>query len=103
MAKISPVLRSMEGGFGHWCPGCKTMHYIAVDRPLSNGARWSFDGNIEHPTFSPSVRIRIPDWNGKPESCCHYFLRGGKLQFCADSTHELAGKTVPLPEFPEND
>jgi hypothetical protein len=31
---------------------------------------------------------------------CHYFLQDGALQYCGDSTHGLAGKTVPLPELP---
>lgn len=103
MARVSPVLRSMDGGFGHWCPGCNTMHYIAVDKPLANGARWTFDGNLDAPTFGPSVRVTIPDADEDMVACCHYFIRGGEIQFCSDSTHSLAGKTVPLPEFPQSE
>jgi hypothetical protein len=32
---------------------------------------------------------------------CHYFLTDGLISFCGDSTHDFAGKTVPLPELPE--
>lgn len=78
---------------------------------------WSFDGNLDRPTFNPSVKItgkqRVVingkwtrawqrDSTGKPvDMCCHYLLHAGQLKYCADSTHALAGKTVPLPELPE--
>ncbi len=77
---------------------------------------WSFDGNLEAPTFNPSVKITgkltikldgrwIGDWvrdaGGDPvDFCCHYFLHAGQLQFCGDSTHALAGKTIELPPLP---
>lgn len=32
---------------------------------------------------------------------CHYFIRGGKIEFCGDSTHNLSGQTVDLPDIPE--
>jgi hypothetical protein len=31
-----------------WCPGCKTQHPFDLNR-------WQFDGNLEAPTFSPSL------------------------------------------------
>jgi len=34
-----------------------------------------------------------------PTEVCHYFLKGGMLQFLGDCTHTLAGQTVPLPEL----
>lgn len=77
---------------------------------------WIFDGNYETPTVSPSVKItgkqtvkdeqgETGDWicgaDGKAlDLCCHYILTMGQLNFCDDCTHELAGKTVPLPELP---
>lgn len=97
MAKVSGKLRSVEGGLGHWCPGCEEMHVIPTDR--ANGRGWAFDGNLACPTFSPSARIAAA-WEEGP-TCCHYFLKAGRLQFCADSTHALAGKTVDLPDLPE--
>lgn len=114
MGQISATLRKADGGFSHWCPGCEEMHFIAVGR--ASGPNWSFDGNVERPTFNPSVRITGKEtvkvdgkWTGEwkrdaagnlVDSCCHYFLRGGQLEFCGDSTHALAGKTVPLPPLP---
>jgi hypothetical protein len=92
-----------EGWFGHWCPGCQSGHEIAVTQPLANGAKWTFDGNMERPTFSPSINIRWGKYAGGNEDhggVCHYFIRGGMIEFCGDSTHALAGKTVALPDIP---
>jgi len=35
-----------------------------------------------------------------PHACCHYFIKAGQIEFQGDSTHALAGKTVPLPPLP---
>ena len=97
---MSELLAQTAAGYRHWCPGCKREHVI----PSS----WIFDGNYSAPTFTPSVRITYngPDAGRRrrggqraPASCCHYLLTRGQLTFCTDSTHELAGKTVPLPEL----
>ena len=83
--------------------------------PLPDG--WNFDGNLESPSFRPSFKHsglkvvivdgkRTGEWvhdaagNTVP-SICHYFVTAGQLQFCGDSTHALAGKTVPMPDLPE--
>jgi len=103
MGQVSGVLRKAENGHSHWCPGCEGMHVI----PSS----WDFDGNVDKPTFNPSVRITYNgpdagqerDYGRAPSACCHYFLHAGQLQFCSDSTHELSGKTVALPPLPHQD
>ncbi len=108
MGQINDKLRSVQNGIGHWCPGCEEMHVITNS--------WSFDGNFDSPTFNPSVKITgkqtikvngkwVGDWvrdiNGNViDFCCHYFLHNGNLQFCNDSTHLYAGKTIPLQSLP---
>ena len=109
MSVVSKVLRRHTLGFAHWCPGCKEMHTL----PDS----WTFNGNVDKPTFTPSFRhsgmkrvleygrwtghwYRDADGNPIPH-VCHYILTAGQLEFCSDSTHDLAGQTVPLPELPE--
>jgi hypothetical protein len=89
----------------HWCPACKSTHDFAVEQPFRNGARWTFDGNAEAPTFNPSMNIRvgpIPSHDGKPErtDVCHYFLHAGQIQYLGDCTHAMAGQTVDLPDIP---
>lgn len=74
----------------HYCPGCKHKHRINVEKPNHCGAIWSFNGDMESPTFSPSINI---------VGQCHYFIRNGMIEYCSDSKHELAGQIVPLPDI----
>lgn len=88
-----------------WCPGCRRGHTI--------DGSWGFDGDYEHPTFTPSVlsTTRHPtgysNKNPAPlgysgpytEERCHSFVRAGRIEFLSDCTHELAGQTVDLPPW----
>jgi hypothetical protein len=99
---LSPKLVKRRWGGGwmheHWCPGCETTHAIAVEQPFGNGARWSFDGNVASPTFSPSINV------GPNSSLqCHYFITAGKILFCGDCHHTLKGQTVDLPDIPKDE
>ena len=98
-----------EGGYGHWCPGCNVGHEINVDKPNWCGAKWSFDGKTDHPTFTPSVNIRWGRYasNRDPDidddihgGVCHYNITNGKIIFHGDSTHKFSGQTVELPDIP---
>ena len=40
-------------------------------------------------------RFDCPD---NPASRCHSFITDGRISFCGDSEHALAGQTVDLPE-----
>jgi len=71
-----------------WCPGCEYSHAFTVPP-------WKFNGDLQKPTFTPSLLCNA----SYPQSRCHSFVREGKIQFCNDCHHKLAGKTVPLPEF----
>lgn len=89
--RLSAKLALLAGEPTHWCPGCGRLHRINVNRPNeATGAQWGWDGNVARPTFTPSVSI----------VGCHYFLRNGRIEFCADSTHALAGQRVELPDLP---
>ena len=121
MARIKRVATQAGApiGWSHWCPGCASRHVIRVEQAEHNGARWTFDGNEAQPTFSPSINARwghyatgVNEWDcgecrrarehheETPCGVCHYFVHGGAIQFCGDSTHKLAGQTVDLPELP---
>jgi hypothetical protein len=107
MSLVSPILRRAENGFIHWCPGCDEAHHV----PVSGRVAWTFDGNVEAPTFSPSVCHRWgsyadPKWvdeDAGDSGICHYFIRAGKIAFCSDSTHHLAGQTVPMVPWPHQE
>lgn len=93
-----------------YCPGCKSHHGIPVNKPNQLGAKWSWNGSMECPTFSPSIKVRgtkpITDDEAdrilageKIEpvpTVCHSYVTDGNIQFLGDCTHELAGQTVPL-------
>lgn len=102
-------------GWAHWCPGCKECHVFNVEQPtkpypeyeIAGGCAWAFNGNAERPSFTPSMHIQTGGWK-RPDgsrvpktTCCHYILTDGQIQFCGDSPHELSGKVVPLPDYPE--
>jgi len=80
-----------------YCPGCGYTHSFWDD------GRWTFDGNFDAPTFSPSLMLD-PIENGWPKRC-HTFVKAGRIQFLDDCSHELKGQTVDMvdvedwPEF----
>ena len=79
------------------CPGCKLSHSVFYERPAESPRPiWTWNGSLEKPTFSPSVNVRWHKTN-HPPTICHSFVRDGNIEFLYDCTHELAGKTVPLP------
>ena len=79
------------------CPGCKRRHALPSNQhdPEDGGPSWEWNGDMDYPTFRPSVLVR---W-GKPASICHSFVTNGMIEFLPDSTHALAGQTVPLEPF----
>ncbi len=81
------------------CPGCQGSHaYWLAHAEGSQGPVWSFNGNRERPTFSPSLRVRSVSRKCKEEAC-HLFVTDGQIQYCGDCTHEMAGKTVPMEVY----
>lgn len=77
-----------NGMLTFYCPGCEMPH--------SFDKRWTFNGNLEKPTFSPSLLVRYTWGPERIEMRCHSFVREGKIQFLNDCTHKLAGKTVDM-------
>ena len=85
-----------------YCPACKECHWVAVG-PRSvwpKDVRWSFNGNLDKPTISPSLLVTHKRPDG--EHRCHSFIRDGKIQYLGDCTHDMKGQTVEIPEFPED-
>jgi hypothetical protein len=69
-----------------WCPACKEAHNFDVSE-----GQWRFDGDWDNPTFQPSLAL--------PH--CHLFVEKGEIKYCHDAKHELAGKCIPMQDFPE--
>jgi len=102
MARVTPI-PSENGqirGYRFDCPaGCPGGHYMAVHPfALANGASWDFNGDLDRPTFSPSILTRIDFTDPSKSFTCHSFVRDGKIEFLDDCTHTLAGHTVDLPD-----
>lgn len=121
MSALSRILRAGESNtLSFWCPACDSAHSI---RHGVDG--WTWNGNAEKPTFTPSILVRnghyAPHYeagdacwcsfnaeqvaNGKEPTTygcaiCHSFVKDGLIEFCGDSTHALAGQTAPLAEWP---
>jgi hypothetical protein len=92
-----------------WCPGCEILHegerqagahMLPVSGDASERPVWTWDGNLEAPTLSPSILTRRR-FAGEPEQICHSYLRAGVFEFLGDCTHALAGHHVPIPDLPE--
>lgn len=88
------------------CPACKGHHAFAVrNSRFENGASWSFNEDLDKPTFSPSmlVRYEFTPESGKQTIVCHSFVTNGMIQFLGDCTHELTNQTVELPDIKMRD
>ena len=87
---------------GHWCPGCKKIHGFACFEPTRDGHKWSFNSNYINPSFTPDMKIKVGPKNQEPK-ICHYYLTRGQLNYLDDCTHSFCGKTVPLPDIPQEE
>lgn len=91
------------------CLGCGQRHVVQIG--VGQGPRWSFNGNLDKPTLSPSILVTWTEPSDIPEEfddiskdvtkTCHSFVRDGQIQYLGDCTHSLAGQTVDLPELEE--
>lgn len=122
MSRLSSKLRRIGGGLiVYYCQGCKKAHTVIVEG--EEHPKWDWNGDVQKPTFRPSVLATFrdftekgwADWNawidsGHPEPApefeaqdirCHTFITDGMVQFLNDCTHEFAGQTLPLPDLPD--
>ena len=104
--RIGTKIVRREGSYSvptyeHYCPACGHMHGFAVEKPFHKGDIWTFNGNGDIPTFSPSMNIGIGPYPDGHMTRCHYFLTEGRIQYLNDCTHDLVGQTVECPDIPE--
>lgn len=76
------------------CPACGNGHLFYTS--YNGKPAWTFNGNLENPTFSPSMLVYAHSPNQKR---CHSFVRDGKIQFLDDCEHGLKGQTIDLPDM----
>ena len=117
MARVKETVSDVAKGYGFRCLGCGDQLDVMTE---GKGALWTFNGDVERPTFMPSLLVTSGHYvaGHKPGSCwctynaehpdklapftcyvCHSFVTNGRIQFLGDCTHALAGQTVDLPEL----
>lgn len=87
-----------------WCPACGFGHVFEYPR-------WSFNGNLDKPTFTPSLRIfvritkevddKLID-TGEIRTVCHFNLVDGQLQYAGDNPHQFNSQIITMQDIPEN-
>lgn len=113
--KLSSILAESGGNIFFECPACETPHGINCGK--GSGPAWSWNGNVEKPTFHPSILVQCR--RGVPEAAednvdqilrgeivqriydhvCHSFVEDGNIRFLSDCTHELVSTTVQIPDW----
>lgn len=96
MAIMKKITRSDQDIYVVHCPGCGQRHQIRTRGPEP---RWGFNGDMEKPSFTPSLLVN----GSEPDRRCHSYITNGQWIFLRDCYHELDGKTVDLPDRPEWD
>ena len=89
-------LKTPEGKHGGWmihCPACGCGHLF--------DDRWTFNGNMDKPTFRASMLVYEHPYGDGVRPRCHSFVTDGRIEYCSDSGHELAGQIVELPDWNE--
>lgn len=96
--KLSVV--SDKSGFAFFCPGCEIVHIIQTNPKYS--PCWGFNGDVDSPTVIESVKVTAPLGDGIPDRICHSKIKNGFIDFLKDSTHQLSGSIVEIPEWEES-
>lgn len=80
------------------CPGCGHEHNYHIE---GENKIWNFNGDMNKPTFTPSLLNTWTEKNGDSiiNHRCHLFIINGQIQYCSDCTHSLANQTVELPNI----
>lgn len=119
MSQISRKLRdAQDGGLMFWCAPCDMPHLVRVGQ--GSGPRWAWNGDVERPTFAPSVLVTWEQWvppattleiagaiergeivQSRVPKTCHSFVTDGRIEYLGDCTHALAGQTVDLADWPD--
>lgn len=81
-------------GYVFHCPGCEHGHIYYT----SGKVTWQFNGNLDNPTFRPSLLNTCHDHVDPKQRVCHLYVTDGKIVFLPDCSNDYAGKTVPMPD-----
>lgn len=104
-------VKKIDGGFMQFvCPACNETHQVGVEPPTT--VIWYYNANPEFPTFTPSILVRgvVPPTDdelakssyARIPRVCHSFITDGRIRYLDDCTHNMAGKTIELPDMKGN-
>lgn len=101
MSKLESVGNHPGEAYIFECPGCGMDHMVTVSREERGQLRpmWSFNGDMNRPTFHPSLLVKWSWGEAQEPRICHSFVKDGRIQFLNDCTHPLKGQTVELYEI----
>ena len=91
------VLRMVDGKPGHlthFCPACGCWHVIDIHAVSRDGRVIGWDGDFERPSIGEPVRHQ------QDGRICEYLLKAGVLHFLESCTHDMAGQSQRLAEYP---
>lgn len=79
------------------CEGCDQRHVV----PVSGPKKWKWNASLDKPTIKPSILIygSKRDDGTIYRNQCHSNVDDGSILWHADSWHNLAGQTRPLPDL----
>lgn len=120
MAEANWVVHKTDqpGEYTFWCPACQCGHCFWTPE-AGRGPSWNWNGDYVKPTLLPAhqpmtsmkITYRHPTgytndnpaplgYNGPyTTDVCHFHMVDGNLHYCADCTHALANKVVPMEPF----
>lgn len=81
-----------------FCLACNKEHPYTVKSDNPNHV-WQFNGDMDKPSFEPSLRVFGNNSGTLHQTVCHCYVTDGKIRYCADSPHALAGQTVDMVEI----
>jgi hypothetical protein len=82
-------------------PNCGLVR-IPVEGSTSGETKWAWNGSLDKPTLTPSVKVTW-DFGDPPatHNCCHFNVTDGVIHFHGDCTHDMKNQTIPMPEITE--
>ena len=79
---------------------------VSSGRPMFiSNKQCEWNGDKDCPTFCPSARVSTIKSDGSGdlrEYVNHLFIKHGKIIYCKDCTHEMAGQTVDMVDITED-
>lgn len=103
-----PVARLVTTTYPHgdvrsvwtWCPGCDRLHPFRLAPGDERGVFWEWDGNLEQPTFSPSLlvstAVHLCEGEHEPAECPNPDTCGAKSHQLG---RRLAGGVITWVEY----